>query len=270
MPKIVFLHGAWLAPSCWDLFKARYEARGHEVLAPPWPYDDRPVVALRAAPDPRLALLTIRQIVDHYDAIVRALEEPPILIGHSFGGLFVQILLDRGLGRVGVAIDPAPARGVPPALSALWGALPIFLAWRGWSRVLRMTPSQFAWAFVHTEPVAEQRRLYEAHVVPTPGRLYFQSAVGAQTRVDFANPDRAPLLLVAGARDRTVAQRTVETTYRNYRASPARTDLLQFPGRPHFLIATPGWEEVADRVLEWALSHAAADAARAVPLDHVS
>lgn len=254
MPKIVLIHGAWLGPSCWDLFKNHYEARGFEVIAPAWPYDEGTPAVLRANPRPELAQITIGQIVDHYEAIVRSLDEPPILIGHSFGGLFVQMLLDRGLGRVGVAIDPAPPRGVPPSLSALWGALPVFLAWRGWSRVLQMTEPQFAWAFVHTLPAAEQRRLYSAHAVPTPGRIYFQAAIGAQIAVDFAKADRAPLLLVAGERDRTVARQTVEKTFAKYRKSSARTELLHMPGRPHLLIATPGWEEVADKVLDWALS----------------
>jgi pimeloyl-ACP methyl ester carboxylesterase len=35
--------------------------------------------------------------------------EPPVLIGHSYGGLFVELLLDRGLGRAGVAMSPAAA-----------------------------------------------------------------------------------------------------------------------------------------------------------------
>lgn len=253
---IMLIHGAWLAPSCWDLFKARYEAAGFRVIAPPWPYDDRPIAQLRSTPRKELASLTVGKIVDHYDRLIRKMESPPILIGHSFGGLFVQLLLDRGLGAAGVAIDPAPPRGVPPALSALYGALPIFLAWRGWQRTLTMSPRSFGWGFVHTLPPAEQRRLYNALVVPTPGRLYYQSAFASrETAVRFDNAGRPPLLLIAGGADRTVAKHTVETVYRKHRQSGAVTDLRVFEDRPHLLIMTPGWEEVADASIDWALAH---------------
>src|SRR5690242_15344221 len=109
---VVFVHGAWVTPGCFDRFGMRFEARGHPCLAPAWPYDDRPVEELRADPAPELAHQGVTEIVDHYDRIVRAQPEPPILVGHSFGGLFVQMLLDRGLGAAGVALDPAPPRGV--------------------------------------------------------------------------------------------------------------------------------------------------------------
>jgi len=252
---IMLIHGAWLSPACWDRFKSRYEAMGLTVLAPAWPFDDRPIAQLRAHPRPALATLTIEQIVDHYAGLIGRMEEPPILIGHSFGGLFVQLLLDRGLGAAGVAIDPAAPKGVPPSLSALWGALPVFLKWRGWQRTLTLTLRQFSWAFVQTEPSAQQQRYFRDYLVPTPGRLYYQSAAGIQTEVNFTNPRRAPLLLISGDQDRTVTPRMVEKVYRKHLASGAVTDFKQFAGRPHLLIATPGWEEVADHALHWALRH---------------
>ncbi|MFD2136880.1 alpha/beta hydrolase [Novosphingobium resinovorum] len=110
---IVLIHGAWLNSRSWEHVKARYEARGYTVLAPDWPLDEGEPAALRARPHPKLEALGQRQIVDHYEAIIRALPEAPVLIGHSLGGVVVQHLLDRGLGVAGVAIDPAPTPGVP-------------------------------------------------------------------------------------------------------------------------------------------------------------
>ena len=55
MPKtVVLIHGAWMTPSCWDGFAGRYRDRGYEVIAPSWPYDDRPVAELRRSPAPEL------------------------------------------------------------------------------------------------------------------------------------------------------------------------------------------------------------------------
>jgi pimeloyl-ACP methyl ester carboxylesterase len=200
--------------------------------------------------------LTISSIVSRYENLIRALPAPPILIGHSFGGLFVQLLLDRGLGSAGVAIDPAPARGVFPGLASIWAALPVFLTWKAWRRPATMTFNHFARSFMQQSSPSEQRAAYEGHIVPTPGRIYFDLALGIGNRVDFSNAKRAPLLLIAGDRDRTVQPSAVRTAYRKHRRSQATTEIRVFAGRTHWLIAAPGWEEIADYALAWANENA--------------
>ncbi len=248
---VVFVHGAWVAPACWDSFRSRFESRGYSCLAPAWPYEGRPIEELRSNPAPELGRVGIPEIVEHHAKVVAALPEPPVLVGHSFGGLFVQMLLDRGLGAAGVAIDPAPPRGVLPGPHAFRFSLPAVATWRGWRKVLTIPPDRFAWGFCHTLPEAEQRKIYERHVVPTPGRIFFQAAVGAGTKVNFRNASRAPLLITAGELDRAVDARMNRSNFRKYRRSPAVTDFEEFSGRTHWLIAGPGWEEVADVVLDW-------------------
>lgn len=256
MPRtVVFVHGAWVTPACWDEFRGRFEERGYRCLAPPWPYDDRPIAELRAAPAKELAGVGVGEIVEHYASIVRGLDQPPVLVGHSFGGLFVQMLLDRGLGAAGVAIDPAPPRGVVAGPRALWANASVLRTWRAWRKVVTISPRAFAWAFVHTLPEAEQRAIYDRQVVPSPGRIFLQAAFGSGTRVDFANAGRAPLLLIGGELDRAVDARMVRQNLRKYRRSTAVTDFHEFPGRTHWLIASPGWEEVADLALAWIESH---------------
>lgn len=252
---VMLIHGAWLTPLSWDFFRTRYETRGFEVVSPAWPYDDRPVEDLRRSPHPDLKNLTVGKIVDHYAEKIRALSESPILIGHSFGGFFVQALLDRGLGAVGVAIDPLPPRGVIIGPTALRSALPVLLAWNGWNRVLTMKFEDFAKNFANGLPEVDRRAAYERHVVPTPGRIFFQAALGIGIGVNWANPDRAPLLLIAGEKDRTIERSMVESAYRKHGRSPVTTGFKSFPGRSHFLCAEPGWEEVADYAIEWASAH---------------
>jgi pimeloyl-ACP methyl ester carboxylesterase len=262
---IVLIHGAWMTPACWDLFVARYQARGYTCLAPAWPFDDRPVTELRQAPASELAGIGFGELTDHYARIVSGLQEPPILIGHSIGGLVVQMLLDRGLGSVGVAIDPAPPRGVLAGPRAIWSGLPTLLSWGSWRKVRGMSFRRFAWSFCHTLPVDEQHAAYEAQVVPTPGRLYWQLLTGVATKVNFRNGNRPPLLITAALHDRTVDAWTIRRNFGKYRRSEAVTELIEFPDRTHWLIAAPGWEEVADAVLDWAESANWADAARARP-----
>ena len=107
---VVFLHGAWMTPACWEPFQGYFEERGYKTLAPAWPGKDRSVEEVRADPSP-LAGLGGEQIIDHYAEIIQAQSEPPILIGHSFGGLFVQVLLSRGLGAAGRGHRLGPAQG---------------------------------------------------------------------------------------------------------------------------------------------------------------
>ena len=253
---VVFIHGAWVTTACWDQFVGFFEQRGCRCLAPAWPGKDRPVQQIRADPS-ALAGLGVGEIVDHYAAIIKAQPEPPILIGHSFGGLFVQILLDRGLGAAGVAIDSAPPNGVYAlewtALRSLWSVLATPLAWR---RVVRWSFERFRYAFVHTLPPAEQRAAYERHVTPESGRIFWQDALawlrqGGPCRVDFRNSKRAPLLLIAGGADRIVPAAINRRNHRKYSRSTAGTDFHEFPGRSHWIIAQPGWEEVAGYVADW-------------------
>lgn len=253
---ILLVHGAWVTPDCWAGFRAYFEDRGHKVVVPPWPYMDKPAEMLRRSPDPRMATLTIKDLVDHFETLVRSLPEPPILMGHSFGGLIVQMLLDRGLGAAGVAIDAGPPRGVLPSPTAIKSASPVLLAWWGWSRILTMSFKSFSTTFANTLPASQMRATYDRHIVPAPGRIYFQAALGLGDAVTFTNPRRPPLLLIAAAEDRTCTPSMVRAMYRKHCRAPSRTDILEFPSRSHWLIAEPSWEEVADKAVQWAEANA--------------
>ena len=110
-PPIVLIHGLWLTPRSWEGWKERFEQRGHEVLVPAWPRMEREVEAIRRDPSV-LNGLGVAEVVEHYERIIRGLDTPPVIMGHSFGGLITQLLLDRGLGAAGVGLSPAPVKGV--------------------------------------------------------------------------------------------------------------------------------------------------------------
>jgi pimeloyl-ACP methyl ester carboxylesterase len=254
---IVFIHGAWVTPLCWEPFESFFRARGYPTLAPPWPGKERTVEEQRRAPSPVLRGLGIEEIVGHYAALIQEMTDPPILIGHSFGGLFVQLLLDRGLGQAGVAIDSAPPKGVfafyPTAFRSLGRVL---TTWRGWQRILTMPFSDFRYAFLNRVPPERQRAIYDRHVVPETGRIFFQAAVSAASpaspaRVNFDNMARPPLLLVAGGDDHIVPPQINRTNFRKSAAPGVTTGFREFPGRGHWIIAQDGWEEVAGYIADW-------------------
>lgn len=254
MKTVVFIHGAFMSAESWGPWMQRFEARGFKTLAPAWPFLDHSVDDLQHAPDRRFGKLGIGEIVDNYAAIIRELEEPPILVGHSFGGLFVQMLLDRGIGAAGVAIDPVPPKGVLPGTNAVRASLPVLLGWESWQRVRRMSFKNFQWGWVHTLSDAEQRAAFERHVIPTSGRLFLQALLAPltdDTKVNYRNSLRAPLLIIAGELDRTVEASMNLANFRKYARSTAVTDYRAFPGRTHWIVGQPGWEEVADYVMDW-------------------
>ena len=255
---IVLIHGAWLNSKSWEGFKARYEAQGYTVVAPSWPYDDRDPADLRADPDPRLARLGQRQIIAHYADIIRALPEEPILIGHSLGGVVVQHLLDMGLGVAGVAIDPAPTPGVPLGPQAIWSALPVFIDPFSWLKAKTMSRNFFKTRFAQTAPKDQADALYDRYIVPTPGRVYWNGVVG-KIKIDWKNPNRAPLLLIGGEIDLIADASMTRAIFKKQRQAPSVTEYKEYPGRSHWTGIDAGWEQVADDALEWAVAHARPD-----------
>ena len=252
---ILLIHGAWLNSASWGAVKARYEARGFTVVAPDWPYDDRTPAELREMPDEALSALGQREIIDHYQRIAADLPEEPILIGHSAGGVFVQHLLDRGVGAAGVAIDPAPTPGVPLGPHAIVSALPVFLDLGSWKRAETMSRSFFQHRFAQLVPEGEADALYDKYIVPTPGKIYWDGVVNT-IPIRWDNPDRAPLLLIGGELDLIADPSMTTAIYKKQKQASSLTELKIFSGRSHWTLLDPGWEEVADYALDWAVRHA--------------
>ena len=249
---IVLIHGAWLNGRSWEKVKARYEARGFNVIAPDWPFDDRSPEQLRAAPASGLARLSQNEIVAHYERIIRALPENSILIGHSLGGVFVQHLLARGLGAAGVAIDPAPTPGVPLGLQAIISALPVFGDLFTWRKAKVMSRKFFARRFAQTLPADEVDAAYDRYIVPTPGRVYWNGVVNPM-KIDWAGQKRAPLLLIGGGKDLIADASMTRAIYRKQKLAAAPTELLIYEDRSHWTLMDAGWETVADKALDWAV-----------------
>lgn len=252
--SVVFVHGANVNSRCWERFVPRFEAAGWTTHAPDWPGLAGDPASLRE-PVADIAALGIQEIVDHYAAFIESLPEPPSLVGHSFGGLFVQLLLGRDLGRAAVAIDPAPPAGIIPTPQALKAAWPIVGTFAHWKKAFVMDPHEFEHTFANGLPAGEAQAAWERYVVPTPGRLWGQSTWKPKLlTVDWKKADRAPLLLCAGGEDRTVPAPMNRANFKKYRGE-AVTEFEEFEDASHFLIAEPGWEAVADRALAFLEAH---------------
>ncbi|MFT4253989.1 MAG: alpha/beta fold hydrolase, partial [Caulobacter sp.] len=167
---VLLIHGAWLTPRFWDRFQDRYAARGLTVSAPAWPLLDAPVEDLRLRPGRALGRLSLDEVVESYAAHAEGLAEPPILIGHGFGGLVVQRLLDRGCGACGVAIGSTPPFGLLERPRAAWALRRILARWSGWDGAAPLSPDRFAVLFAQSLPEAVRRAVYAELIVPAPAR----------------------------------------------------------------------------------------------------
>jgi pimeloyl-ACP methyl ester carboxylesterase len=247
---IVFIHGMFVTPSCWQRWEAYFQARGYRTLAPAWPEHDPPAAGQRAKhPNPALAKLRLDDVVEHYRAIVKALPEKPILIGHSMGGLVVQVLLQEGLGAAGVAIDSAPPKGV---ITLKWSFLksnwPSINPFASLKKPIYLDEDDFRYAFVNTLPPDAQKRAYDAEATPESRRVG-KGPTTAVAKIDFQKL-RAPLLMIAGERDHIIPASLNRKNFEKYRG-PSITDFKEFAGRDHWIIASEHWQEVADYVSGW-------------------
>jgi alpha-beta hydrolase superfamily lysophospholipase len=253
---LMLIHGAWLSARSWENFADYFASRGFAVSAPEWPRKHGDVEQLREEAE-SIAGLGLTEIIGHYETLIRQLDQPPVLIGHSFGGLIVELLLDRGLGRAGVALSPAPPKGILVLpFSSLKAASPALAHPSKWHGIVPLTLEEFTYGFVNTFSPEEATAAYERYAVPETGQIFYEAGFAnfhlhPPTELDFKNQERAPLLIVGAEKDNTVPASLSHKQYAKYERSPARTDYLEFEGRPHLFVVGEGWAEVAAAIDGW-------------------
>jgi pimeloyl-ACP methyl ester carboxylesterase len=262
---IVLVHGFWVTPRSWEKWVERYEDKGYRVLTPTYPGFEVEVEALREDPSP-IEALTFPAIIEHIGGILDELERPPIIIGHSAGGVLTQILLDHGYGAAGVAIDSVPAEGVRVTpVSQIRSTFPILKNPANRHKAVGFTPEQVHYAFTNTLSREESDKIYERYHIPASGRLVWVGPLSnftpghQENYVNFSNEDRAPLLFIGGSEDNIMPPAVNQSNVKHYRYAKSPTDYKEFEGRSHYsVIGGEGWEEVADYALEWAEANATA------------
>jgi pimeloyl-ACP methyl ester carboxylesterase len=260
---VVLVHGLWMTPRCWEGWVPYYEAKGYRVLTPAYPGFEIEVEALRENPQV-IAEATVPATVDHLAAAVESCDRPPIIMGHSFGGTLTQLLLARGLGASAVVIDSAPTEGVrvnPP--SQIKSLFPVLGNPSNRHKAAGFTPEEFHYAFTNTLSREESDKVYDRYHIAAPGSWVWAYGLVAnfkpghqETWVDYDNDDRAPLLFITGSEDNIMPPSVNRSNAKKYHKSASLTEVVDFEGRSHWTCAEPGWEQVADTALDWAVQHA--------------
>jgi alpha-beta hydrolase superfamily lysophospholipase len=264
---IVLINGLWMTALSWEHWARHYTDKGYWVIAANWPGMEGDIELLRRDPS-SFANLGVTEVVDHYEQIIRELESPPIIIGYGLGGLVTQILLDRGWGAAGVAIASAPVKGIARLpLSMLKLAFSV-LGRSLSNKAASLTAQQFHRAFANPLTETESLDAFKRYVVPAPNRVLLQTAFAnftsdSATTVNFRNDTRAPLLLLAGGKDRVTPSSLVKANFELYRESKAETDYKEYPEQTHLTLLQE--TKVMDYALGWGLCRSNGSKLTAVP-----
>ena len=249
--SIVFIHGMYMTPEAWDEWQAYFQKLGYKTYAPAWPYHEVSVKEQKERhPYDNLAELRLRDIVSYYQEFIAKLEEPPIVIGHSMGGLVSQLLLAEGVTAGAVVINSAPPRGVltmkPSFMKANMPHLNPFLSS---SKPAQLTFEDFQYAFANDMPDEQQKKLYEKHMVPE-SRKVGRGALSSTAKVNY-KAMRPPLLVISGGDDHIIPASLNYSNFKKYKQSPSVTYYKEFEGRNHLTLVQDGWENVASYIKGW-------------------
>ncbi|HJR98989.1 MAG TPA: alpha/beta hydrolase [Actinomycetota bacterium] len=253
---VVFVHGLWLLPSSWDRWAEFFEHNGYAALTPGWPDDPDTVEEAREHPEV-LAGKSIGDIADHFEAVIGMLEKKPVIIGHSTGALLTEILAGRGLAAASVAISPAPSRGVLPLpLSSIRVASTALRNPANRHRAVPLTFDQFRYGFANYVDEDQARRMFEQFCVAAPGEPLFQAAAAnlnpwTEAKFDAKNPDRGPMLIIAGGKEHTVPVSVSKASFKREQDNPGTTEFIELADRGHGMVIDDNWQEVAETALKF-------------------
>jgi alpha-beta hydrolase superfamily lysophospholipase len=249
--SILFITGAFVSNSCWSQWQTFFEQKGYHTLAPAWLHKDAPAEALRnSQPNEAIASNRLAALTDYFERCARQFKEPPILIGHSIGGLIVQLLLQRGAGAMGIAIHAVPPQGVFTTklsfLKAGWRALGFFTPV---NKAYLISFNTWIYAFTNGMSCDDQKDSYYRFAIPE-SKLIVRDTTTKAAKVDFSQPHE-PLLFIAGGNDNTIPASLNYSNYKKYKDTASLREYHEFKENNHFVLGQSSWSVTAGYISEW-------------------
>lgn len=248
---IVMIHGMWGGSWYWENYRKIFEASGYRCVAPDLPFHD---VHPKNTPDPALGNTSLIRYVEFLEEEIEKLHTEPILMGHSMGGLLAQLLASRGKVKPDalVLLTPAAPAGIMSITSSSFRSfLSLQLRWGFWRKPGRQTFGEAVYSMLHLLSPEDQRKTYEKFVYES-GRAgcemgYWFLDCNHTSRINEATVT-CPTLIIAGAQDRITPLSVVDRIYQKYKSVAT---YIVFKDHAHWVVAEPGWEDVANSVLGW-------------------
>ena len=249
--SVIMVHGGFCGGWAFDAFRRPFEAAGYACLTPD----------LRGhGPGARgVAGVSMSDFAADVAALIQAEPEPPVLIGHSMGGLVAMMAAAQAPVRALVLLAPSPPWGVPGAsLEEAASAMTLHALGPFW---LQAIEPDFASARLYSLDrldTAARKAIFD-RMSPESGRALWETLNWwmdpFMTTSVAADRIKAPALVAVGARDMIHPPATVRQT-----AERLGAEFRVFDGMSHWLLGEPGWDEVASACLEW-MSEQIAEAA---------
>lgn len=246
---IVFIHGMFQNPKSWEKWAGFFSDRGYNCIAPAWPMHEGDPADLRNNPPVGLGDLELSTIVAEMESIVNGLDEKPILIGHSVGGLIVQLLVNKGLAEMGVPIDSVAPNAM---LSFDWGFMKnsalITNPFKG-NEPFYMDQESFHASFANTMSAEESRKAFNEFATHD-SRNVLRDCLGKDGHIDVEKPHE-PLLFIGGENDEIIPWELSKRNAEAYTDKNSVSEFKEFANRGHYICGQPGWEDVAEYIYDW-------------------
>ncbi|MGB3721985.1 MAG: alpha/beta hydrolase [Pacificimonas sp.] len=250
-PPLFFIHGMWSRPTVWDWLKARYERQGYKCFAPALPFHGEDARGRGDTADPLLATIGVQDYVDALTAAAREVGEPPVIVGHSMGGMLAQKLAETN-GAAGLALlSPAPTAATGSiALAPLRTTFGITKDLRGkwWKAPTLIDEERARWGIFNNVPDDVVRQELDA-LVWDSGRVLYQISMpwADKTKGTTVDYDKLsmPAMVVVGELDRITPVATARATVRKL---PGDTDYHEIQDAGHWLFHDPVRERLAEHM----------------------
>ena len=248
---IVFITGTFISNNCWDEWIAYFEKEGYKCIAPAWPHKDASAEDLRNRPkDDPIASNTLTSLTHHFVSIINGLPQKPILVGHSLGGLIVQLLLQEEVGIAGVTIHSFPPQGVNRSwlsfLKAVWETMELFSSNK---KTYLMSFSKWRYTIANGMEYEQQKELYYKYAIPESKKI-IREAFKCVVKIDFKK-SQAPLLFTSGGNDKLIPSSLNYSNYKKYTPANSVTEYMEFKTHNHLVFGVPSWKEEANAILHW-------------------
>lgn len=246
---IMMIHGMWGGGWYWENYRNYFEEKGYKCLRPTLRHHD---MNPADSPAPELGVTSLLDYAEDLEKEIRSLDEKPILMGHSMGGLLAQILGARDLAQSLVLLTPASPSGItaltPSVIKSFWS---ILTKWNFWKKPMRQKFEESCYSMLNMLPPDEQKAAYDKFVYES-GRAAFEigfwllDSRGA-SKVD-ASRVTCPVLVVAGSEDHITPASVNRKVAKKYESV---STYKEFSNHAHWVLSEPGWEEIAGYIYDW-------------------